>query len=525
MAAVIALGLCLPTAGQVTARSGEQSLKLYNIHTKERAEIVFRRNGQYDKAGLRKINAFLRDWREDEPTTMDPALLDLVWDVYRRSGSDDYIHVVSAYRSPKTNGMLRRRSSGVAKNSIHMKGKALDFYLPDVKLSKLRELGLKLHWGGIGYYPTAGAPFVHMDTGSVRHWPRMTRDQLVRIFPDGKTMHVPEDGKPLAGYALAKAESEARRSGKPVAVAAATAAAPMVIAAAAEEEDEDVGFDPVPTPRLAPRRPAPNVIAPEAPISVARASLAAPPRIVRAVAPAIEPPPAEPARAVASAAKPTIASLVAEAFDFGQPTDWDAPAVPANLAAAMADRDRGRNSVSLPIPPTSVVATIDVTRPIRADLMTSAVLRGGNEPAVAPPLLGYAAVDEPPRRPAPLDLTITAGVDPTPLPRLDPRRFAAVPPATGQRSVARAKLFTAPPLTFTMLDTYALRSWIGPGSTRQRGFAMLTMPDISGVEDLTAPPQFGYAGGFSDQPYPNLTNARFSGPQAGEPSIVMLVAR
>jgi len=522
----LALALCLPTAVQVTARGGEQSLKLYNIHTKERAEIVFRRNGSYDRAGLRKINAFLRDWREDEPTTMDPALLDLVWDVYRRSGSNDYIHVVSAYRSPKTNGMLRRRSSGVAKNSIHMKGKALDFYLPDVKLAKLRELGLKLHFGGVGYYPTAGAPFVHLDTGSVRHWPRMSRQELVRVFPDGKTMHVPTDGKPLSGYALAKAESEARRAGKPVAVAAATAAAPIVIAAAAEEEDEDVGFDPVPTPRLAPRRPAPNVVAPEAPVSVARASLTAPPRLLRAAAPEIEPEPAEPAPVVAEAAAPTIASLVEAAFNFGQPTDWDAPEVPANLAAAMAERDRTRNSVSLPIPPTAVVATIDVTRPIRADLITSAVLRGESEPVAAPPpLLGYAAVDDPARAPVPLDLTLTAGVKPVPLPRLDPRRFAAAPPTTGQRSTVRAKLFTAPPLTFTMLDTYALRSWIGPGSTRQRGFAMLTMPDISSVGGLTAPPQFGYAGGFSDRPYPDLTIARFSGPQSGEPSIVMLVAR
>ena len=105
------------------AQAETRTLKLYFIHTKEKAEITFKRNGRYDQAGLKKINNFLRDWRRNEPTKMDPRLLDLVWEAYRSVGARDYIHVVSAYRSPATNSMLRKRSKGVANKSQHMLGR------------------------------------------------------------------------------------------------------------------------------------------------------------------------------------------------------------------------------------------------------------------------------------------------------------------------------------------------------------------------------------------------------------------
>ena len=119
----------------------------------KRRQITFKRNGRYDQKGLQQLNRFLRDWRRNEPTKMDPRLFDLVWEVYQKSGSRGYIHVVSAYRSPATNSMLRSRSKGVAKKSQHMLGKAMDFYIPDVKLKKLREIGMKFEVGGVGYYP------------------------------------------------------------------------------------------------------------------------------------------------------------------------------------------------------------------------------------------------------------------------------------------------------------------------------------------------------------------------------------
>ena len=90
--------------------------------------------------------------------------------------------------------MLRRRSNGVARFSQHMLGHAMDFYIPGVPLDQLRAIGLRLQRGGVGFYPTSGSPFVHMDTGGVRHWPRMTREQLVKVFPDGRTVHIPTDG-------------------------------------------------------------------------------------------------------------------------------------------------------------------------------------------------------------------------------------------------------------------------------------------------------------------------------------------
>ncbi len=192
------------------AEGDTRTISLHHIHTDEDITITFKRDGRYDEAALEKLNWFLRDWRRAEQTRMDPHLIDLVWEVQRETGSKAPIWVVCGYRSPQTNAMLRRRSGGVARFSQHMLGHAMDFYVPGVPLEELRVIGLRLQRGGVGFYPTSGSPFVHMDTGNVRHWPRMTRDQLVRVFPDGRTVHIPTDGRPLGGYALALADIEKR---------------------------------------------------------------------------------------------------------------------------------------------------------------------------------------------------------------------------------------------------------------------------------------------------------------------------
>lgn len=190
------------------AGPGDRTLYLYYTHTKETAKFTFRKGGQYDRKVLAQINTFLRDWRRNEPTKMDPALFDLVWEVYQESGASGPIHIVSAYRAPATNEMLRSKSKGVAKNSRHTMGMAMDFFIPGVSLPKLRSIAMSKQVGGVGYYPTSGSPFVHLDTGNVRAWPRMTRAQLEKVFPNGKTLHIPADGKLLSdrGYQLAKAE-------------------------------------------------------------------------------------------------------------------------------------------------------------------------------------------------------------------------------------------------------------------------------------------------------------------------------
>lgn len=219
--AVIAVPFVAASATHAAAER-DRSLKLFFTHTGERATITFKRDGRFDPGGLAKINRFLRDWRKNEPAKMDPRLLDLVWEIYNRSGATDYIHIVSAYRSPATNKMLRgrSRSTGVAKNSQHMLGKAMDFYIPGVKLATLRALAMQAQVGGVGYYPTSGSPFVHLDVGNVRAWPRMTRKELVRIFPNGKTMHLPSNGGPLPGYETAVADYRRRVGSKSIEIAA-----------------------------------------------------------------------------------------------------------------------------------------------------------------------------------------------------------------------------------------------------------------------------------------------------------------
>ena len=145
---------------------------------------------------------------------MDPQEIDLLWEVYQEVGAKEPIQIICGYRSPGTNEMLRGRSasSGVARHSQHTLGKAIDFYIPGVPLEKLRDTAMRLQGGGVGYYPTSGSPFVHLDVGNVRAWPRMTREQLVKLFPDGRTVHLPTDGTPLPGYELAQGRPRARRT-------------------------------------------------------------------------------------------------------------------------------------------------------------------------------------------------------------------------------------------------------------------------------------------------------------------------
>lgn len=192
--------------GNVVANGDSRTLSIKHMHTGESLTVTFKQNGMFDRDALEKLNWLLRDWRRNEPTSMDPRLFDIVWEAHRQVGSNEPIQVVSAYRSPETNSMLRRRSKAVAKNSQHMLGKAMDFYLPDVSVSEIREIGLKMQRGGVGYYPNSYTPFVHLDAGSVRHWPRMSHQELARLFPDGKTVHLPSDGRPLERYAEAEAE-------------------------------------------------------------------------------------------------------------------------------------------------------------------------------------------------------------------------------------------------------------------------------------------------------------------------------
>jgi uncharacterized protein YcbK (DUF882 family) len=249
--------LLLAGAGSVhdaAAVNETRTLSFHHTHSEEDLTVTFKRDGRYDEEALKQLNHYLRDWRSQDQTTMDRHLFDILWEVYRDVDGKKPIQIISSYRSPSTNAMLRRRSSGVARFSQHMLGHAMDFFIPDVPLEQIRFAGLRLQRGGVGFYPTSGSPFVHLDTGSIRHWPRMTHDQLARVFPDGRTVHVPSDGNPLKGYELARADIEKRGDG------VSTKSKPGLFAALfkgkSNDEEDDGANAPVAGETTAPAGPA-----------------------------------------------------------------------------------------------------------------------------------------------------------------------------------------------------------------------------------------------------------------------------
>jgi uncharacterized protein YcbK (DUF882 family) len=163
-----AMGVIATPALAKRAGAAERSLSFYNIHTGERVTTTYWAHGSYVTEGLAEISHVLRDYRTGDVMPMDPRLMDLLHTLKDRVDSDGHFHVISGYRSPATNSMLRAHSSGVAKHSLHMDGKAIDIRLPDCKLKHLQRAALSLRAGGVGYYPRSN--FVHVDVGRVRHW-------------------------------------------------------------------------------------------------------------------------------------------------------------------------------------------------------------------------------------------------------------------------------------------------------------------------------------------------------------------
>jgi uncharacterized protein YcbK (DUF882 family) len=553
---LVLFGLIAVSAGLSAtfgASAETRSLKLYYIHTKERAEIVFKRNGRYDQAGLNKLNRFLRDWRRNEPTKMDPRLFDLVWEVYQQTNARDYIHVVSAYRSPATNDMLRRTRGGQASKSQHMVGKAMDFYIPGVKISKLREVGMKLQGGGVGYYPKSGSPFVHLDVAGVRAWPRMSRQELTRLFPNGKTLHLPPDGKPLPGYNVALAEYKAR--GGAIASSAASSGGGSgnssrsgggLLAAlfgGGDEDEEPDAISAAPTPVPAPPR----------------TEIAAFPGVVEAPAPSLTNVPELPARAPIPLARPAIEQpTVVAALAPPEPVLPAQAEIDAFAAAANAEVPSPRNEVvdlsliRAPIPQllaeraapaVEQPAAVEVAALAEPDQIRARML-GNAEPAIAAP---SAEPDAVPSRTLvsgdaiasePVLAKLPSGDDFVPLPirrpgdRLSDRTAtvelaALVPVERGSRPVAatavstkgnrpnaasaagqpqRTAIRTEPKLTETIISNWAL--------TRERVKSMPTPPSSVRrfvVSQLRAAPKIVYANGFSpnggELPYNQFTGS------------------
>lgn len=171
-AGALALGGCLLPRAVFGApgipTSAERSLSLYNLHTGESLKTVYWFKGTYLADALAEINRILRDYRTNEMISIDTGLLDLLHAIHDQMGSKEMLHVISGYRSPATNEHLRGKGAGVARNSLHMEGKAADIRMPDQSLSALRQTAVALKGGGVGYYPGSG--FVHVDVGRVRYW-------------------------------------------------------------------------------------------------------------------------------------------------------------------------------------------------------------------------------------------------------------------------------------------------------------------------------------------------------------------
>lgn len=168
-AATLAAAVVAPVAVRpVYASTGPRRLDFYHTHTGEKLAIDYHDGASCIPDALAEINHFLRDFRTEEIHPIDTALLDLLYDLKQKTRANGTYEVISGYRSPKTNAMLRSRSSGVAKRSLHMQGKAIDIRLTGYDTRDLQKASKALARGGVGYYRKSD--FVHVDTGRVRYW-------------------------------------------------------------------------------------------------------------------------------------------------------------------------------------------------------------------------------------------------------------------------------------------------------------------------------------------------------------------
>src|SRR5687768_2653082 len=215
--AIFGAGIALATAGillglsateRASASGEDRTLSIFNVNTKETVTVTYKKDGKFVDDALKQLNHVMRDWRRDESREMDRELIDLIWAIHRQVGSQKPVHLISGYRSLTTNNKLRRTRGGQAKKSQHILGKAADIQFPDVPVKTLRNSALVQETGGVGYYPTSGIPFVHVDVGNVRMWPRIPRLELAALFPDGRSKYLPSDGKPITprDYQLAAAK-------------------------------------------------------------------------------------------------------------------------------------------------------------------------------------------------------------------------------------------------------------------------------------------------------------------------------
>jgi uncharacterized protein YcbK (DUF882 family) len=221
LAGSLGLALFMGVTGTAVSGGETRTISLVHQHTREQLTVTYKVNGRYIPSEMKKINRLLRDWRRNEVITIDPKTIDLLWELHADLGSKRPIHIVCGYRSPKTNAFLKRIGRNVAKTSQHMRGKAIDFFFPDVNTKTIRNSALARGVGGVGYYRSSGGPtgFLHADSGNVRHWgPKISRSQLASIIKEGRRTIGRRGGK--GGYfsgspdtQMAEADTGEKKSG------------------------------------------------------------------------------------------------------------------------------------------------------------------------------------------------------------------------------------------------------------------------------------------------------------------------
>jgi len=495
----------LAAAGSVhnaAALNETKTLSFHHTHSGEDLTVTFKRDGRYDEAALKTLNHFLRDWRTQDETVMDRHLFDILWEVYRDVDAKQPIQIISSYRSPATNAMLRRRSAhtGVARFSQHMLGHAMDFYIPGVPLEQIRFAGLRLQRGGVGFYPTSGSPFVHLDTGNVRHWPRMTHDQLVRVFPDERTVHIPTDGVPLKGYELAKADIERRGDGdgaSKLGFFAALFKGKSAPAAASSEEDDEGA------PAPAAKPVAPTVVAaaakPADPVPTPRAKPSAASAIQLAAADAqlVAPPKPKPAPDRPAAGKPETPADIINARGF-----WDdVPSAPQQATPAQVAALKARQALAAAADPQPT-----------ASVSNAALQALAFAPAASPDHAKVVAASAPiPRTARPATARNQA-------------------PATEISSVVGKStdgmVATATRLSAAKNESIWLKIvMLSPSASRAMSVTLMGELDMVTLRGYFIKPQTVIAMGFTDDPMQGLSCDSFSGSATVKPETTSFVMR
>jgi uncharacterized protein YcbK (DUF882 family) len=488
--------LLLMGAGSVhdaAALNETRTLSFHHTHSDEDLTITFKRDGRYDEEALKQLNHFLRDWRSQEQTTMDRHLFDILWEVYRDVDGSKPIQIISAYRSPATNAMLHRRSSGVARFSQHMLGHAMDFFIPDVSLEQIRIAGLRLQRGGVGFYPTSGSPFVHLDTGGIRHWPRMTHDQLARVFPDGRTVHLPSDGTPLKGYELARADIEKRGSGDDASSSGLTTLFASLFRGKANDEEDEGSIAPIAKGKPAPAvqlaaagsaKSADLVPVPRAKPAAAAFQLAS--ADVQIVQPAKTKPEAGTTVGKAEAKPQTPADIINARGFWG-----DVPAAPSQASPAQVAATGARQAVAAadPQPTASVSAAFQALA--YAPASASQIERSNVVAASAPIPRSIRAASAPrnPNAATTIDMVVAKG-------------------AQGQGNVV------APPTRFASFrgnDAWMRAMILAPSASTSMSTTVLGDTDMTVMRAHFVKPQVVIAISFSDDPQMGMVSDRFTG--------------